>query len=361
MKKKILFLSGSRADYDLILPIHKFINSKKKFQSKLLISGSNLDKKYSNHKKKISNSLEVKINLKFSNKKNFSKILSNYFYKFYKLLYEQKPDLIVILGDRYEALIFAICAKFLNYRIIHIHGGETTMGSLDNVWRDIITKISDYHFVSHKQYASKVIKISAKSKTVFNLGAIGSFNLKNYKNPKIYVNTKYKKKILVSYHSSTMSISKSRKDFLELLKALSCFREYLILFTYPGHDLDSDFIINNLKKFNKINSNAILLKKAEKFNYKDLLLSFDVLVGNSSSGIIEAPCAKIPTINIGDRQKGRIAGPSVYNVKGDSKKIYHTINKVINKKKINFKNPYYKKNILNRMYSIISRICNNKL
>ena len=175
------------------------------------------------------------------------------------------------------------------------------------------------------------------------------------------MNTKYRKKILVSYHSSTMSISKSRKDFLELLKALSNYKEYLILFTYPGHDLDSDFIINHLKKFKKLHSNVILLKKAQIFNYKDLLFSFDILVGNSSSGIIEAPSANIPTINIGDRQKGRIAGPSVFNVKGDSKKIYHIINKVINNKKINFKNPYYKKNILKKMYSIISKICNNKL
>ncbi len=312
-------------------------------------------------KKKFSKSLKVKINLKYSDKKNFSKIFSNYFHKFFKLLYEQKPNLVIILGDRYEALIFAICAKFLNFRIVHLHGGETTKGSLDNIWRDIITKISDYHFVSHKQHLNKVVKISRNSKTVFNLGAIGSFNLKNYKNPKIYMNTKYRKKILVSYHSSTMSISKSRKDFLELLKALSNYKEYLILFTYPGHDLDSDFIINHLKKFKKLHSNVILLKKAQIFNYKDLLFSFDILVGNSSSGIIEAPSANIPTINIGDRQKGRIAGPSVFNVKGDSKKIYHIINKVINNKKINFKNPYYKKNILKKMYSIISKICNNKL
>ena len=361
MKKKILFLSGSRADYDLIFPIYKFIKDKKKFQTKLLITGSNLYKKYSNEKKKFSKSLKVKINLKYSDKKNFSKIFSNYFHKFFKLLYEQKPNLVIILGDRYEALIFAICAKFLNFRIVHLHGGETTKGSLDNIWRDIITKISDYHFVSHKQHLNKVVKISRNSKTVFNLGAIGSFNLKNYKNPKIYMNTKYRKKILVSYHSSTMSISKSRKDFLELLKALSNYKEYLILFTYPGHDLDSDFIINHLKKFKKLHSNVILLKKAQIFNYKDLLFSFDILVGNSSSGIIEAPSANIPTINIGDRQKGRIAGPSVFNVKGDSKKIYHIINKVINNKKINFKNPYYKKNILKKMYSIISKICNNKL
>ena len=361
MKKKILFLSGSRADYDLIFPIYKFIKDKKKFQTKLLITGSNLYKKYSNEKKKFSKSLKVKINLKYSDKKNFSKIFSNYFHKFFKLLYEQKPNFVIILGDRYEALIFAICAKFLNFRIVHLHGGETTKGSLDNIWRDIITKISDYHFVSHKQHLNKVVKISRNSKTVFNLGAIGSFNLKNYKNPKIYMNTKYRKKILVSYHSSTMSISKSRKDFLELLKALSNYKEYLILFTYPGHDLDSDFIINHLKKFKKLHSNVILLKKAQIFNYKDLLFSFDILVGNSSSGIIEAPSANIPTINIGDRQKGRIAGPSVFNVMGDSKKIYNIINKVINNKKINFKNPYYKKNILKKMYSIISKICNNKL
>ena len=139
MKKKLLFLSGSRADYDLIFPIYNFIKDNKKFQTRLIITGSNLDKKYSNNKKKLVDKSisRIKINLEFSDSKNFSKVISNYFYKFYNFLYIQKPDVVVILGDRYETLAFAICAKFLNCKIIHLHGGEITRGSLDDICKRV--------------------------------------------------------------------------------------------------------------------------------------------------------------------------------------------------------------------------------
>ena len=360
MRKKLFFLSGSRADFDLIFPIYKFVNNNQKFQIRLIVTGSNLDIKYSDNKRiSFDKSIfKIRVNLKSSNKKNFSKVISSYFYKFYDFLYIQKPDVVVILGDRYETLAFAICAKFLNCKIIHLHGGETTKGSLDDIWRDMITKLSDYHFTSLDIYKKKVIKVCGKPNTVFNFGSIGAYNIKSLKNFKVFENEKFKKKILVSYHSSTMSISKSRKDFLELLKALSKFKEYLILFTYPGHDLDSDFIIDNMRRFKKLNKNSILIKKATEFNYGELLHNFDILVGNSSSGIIEAPSANIPTINIGDRQKGRVSGPSVYNVKGHNKNIYKMIIKVLSNKKVVFKNPYYKKNILNKMCDKILYICN---
>ena len=362
MKKKLLFLSGSRADYDLIFPIYKFVKVNKKFQTSLIVTGSNLDKKYSNNKKKLANKSisEIKINLEFSDSKNFSKVISNYFYKFYNFLHIQKPDIVVILGDRYETLAFAICAKFFNCKIIHLHGGETTKGSLDDIWRDVITKIADYHFTSLEKYKKKVTQICGKPNTVFNFGSIGAFNIKHLKNIKVFKDKKFKKKILVSYHSSTMSISQSRSDFLELLIPLSKLKEHLILFTYPGHDLDSDFIIDKIKKFKNLNKNCILMKKATNFHYGNLLHNFDILVGNSSSGIIEAPSANIATINIGDRQKGRISGPSVYNVNGNSRNIYKIINKVLKNNKIKFKNPYYKKNILSKMCDKISYICNLK-
>ncbi len=362
MKKKLLFLSGSRADFDLIFPIYKFISDTKKIDTGLILTGTNLDKKYSNKKKIFSNKsiFKIRVNLHSSNSKNFSKVISEYFYKFYEILYKKKPNVVIILGDRYEVLAFAICAKFMNCKIIHLHGGETTKGSLDDIWRDMITKISDYHFTSLDVYKKKVIKICNNPKTVFNFGSIGAYNIKNLKRIKVFKNTKFKKKILVSYHSSTSAITQSRKDLSELLKALSKLKEHLIYFTYPGHDLDSDFIIKNLKKFKKLNKNCILTKNATKFSFGELLHNFDVLVGNSSSGIIEAPSANIPTINIGDRQKGRIAAPSVYNVKGNSKDIYRMIIKVLCVKKVVFRNPYYKKDILSKMSQKISYICNQK-
>jgi UDP-hydrolysing UDP-N-acetyl-D-glucosamine 2-epimerase len=359
MKKKILFFSGSRSDYDLIFPFYKLVKKNRKFITNLLITGTNLDKKYCNNKNNqfLKNKFfKIKVPLKLSDKKNFSKILSKYFLEFYNFLYKTKPDLVIILGDRYEALSFAICAKFCNCKILHLHGGEKTDGSLDNIWRDVITRLSDYHFTSLSSYKKKVQEICRKPGAVFNFGSIGAYNVSNSKCKKIFFNKKVNKKILVSYHSSTSSISQSRKVFLELLKALTKFKKDLILFTYPGHDLDSDFIIKEIEKFKKLNDNCVVIKKATRFNYSDLLNSFDILVGNSSAGIIEAPSARIPTLNIGNRQKGRVFGPSVFNVIGKNDLIYNKINYIFKKAKINFKNPYYKKNVLKNMYSRIIKI-----
>lgn len=349
MKKKTFFLSSSRADFDLISTIYNLLKKNKYLLPKIILTGTNLDKKYTQKKKFLNSNFKINVDLKSSNIKDFSKVLSSYFLKFYNFLYKKKPNVVVILGDRYETLIFAICAKFLDCKIIHIHGGEKTKGSLDNIWRDMITKISDYHFTSLEIYRKRVIKLIDSSKNVFNFGSIGAYNIKNINKKKIFQNIKFKKKILVSYHSSTLSISKSRKDLLEMLAALTKFKECFILFTYPGHDIESDFIIKSLKKFNIVNKNSLLIKKASSYNYADLLYSFDILVGNSSSGIIEAPSAKIPTLNIGDRQKGRVSGPSVFHINGNRKKIYFMIKKILKKKKIIFKNPYYQKNTLKKM------------
>lgn len=360
MKKKIIFFSGSRADFDLIKPIYELLKKNKKYKTNLLVTGTNLDKKYSdeNVNKLKNNFLKIKVNLKSSKKKDFSKIFSEYFNNFFDFLIKFKPSLIVLLGDRYEVLALSIVAKFLNCKVIHLHGGETTKGSLDDVWRNVISILSDFHFTSLNIYKEKVKRISGNYHNVYNLGSIGAYNIKNIKQ-KIIFNKKYPKKILVSYHSATYSISQSRKDFLELLKALSRFKNFLIFFTYPGHDIDSDFLIKKILNFKKKNRNVIFVKKVKKYSYGELLNSFDILVGNSSAGIIEAPSARIPSLNIGNRQMGRISGPSVFNTLGNKKFIFKKINFILNKKKINFHNPYYKKNILKNMYNKIIKIIKN--
>ena len=172
-------------------------------------------------------------------------------------------------------------------------------------------------------------------------------------------NLNFNRKILVSYHSLTVSISKSRKDLNELLKALSIFKNDFILFTYPGHDFDSDYIIKSIKSFNKSNKNSLMIKNAKLFSFSTLLKSFDIFVGNSSAGIIEAPSAKIPTINIGTRQKGRVSGKSIFHVSANKKKISKQIEKVLNLKKISFVNPYYKKKTMIDIHKNILQIIKN--
>ena len=356
MKSKVYFLSGSRADYDLIQSIFLLFQNNRSFEKKLVLTGTNLSKKYSNNQKfSISKRdiLKIYVKLESSSKKDFSKIFSLYFNKFYKLLEKKKPNFVVVLGDRYEALIFTICAKFLNIKIIHFHGGEKTLGSLDNIWRDLISRLSDYHFTSFSSYRDKLVSLGINKKNIFNVGSIGASKVTNFKikNKFIYPNNyRLNKKILVSYHSLTTSLSQSRKDLKELLKALSEFKKNFILFTYPGHDFDSDYIIKSIKNFNKSNKNSLMIKNAKSFSFLTLLKSFDIFVGNSSAGIIEAPSAKIPTINIGNRQKGRICAKSVFHVTAKKQLISNIIKRVQSLKDISFTNPYYKKKTMVNIY-----------
>ena len=365
MKNKVYFFSGSRADYSLIESIFFLFQNNKLFEKKLVLTGTNLSKKYSDNEKfNISQKDIHKIYTKLGNsqKENFSKIMSTYFSQFYRLLEKNKPNCVILLGDRYEALIFGICAKLLNIKIIHFHGGETTLGSLDNIWRDTISKLSDYHFTSLKLYKDKLVSLGINKKKIFNVGSIGVANIAKSKIKKKFIfpnNLNFNRKILVSYHSLTILISQSRKDLNELLNALSSFKKDFILFTYPGHDFDSDYIIRSIKNFNKFNKNSMMIKNAKLFSFPTLLKSFDVFVGNSSAGIIEAPTAKIPTINIGNRQKGRISGKSIFHVPANKKKITKQIEKVLSLKKISFINPYYKKRTMIDIYEKILLIIKN--
>tara|TARA_B110000008_G_scaffold223031_1_gene223679 strand:- start:4213 stop:5313 length:1101 start_codon:yes stop_codon:yes gene_type:complete len=366
MKNKVYFFSGSRADYSLMESVFLLFKKNKSFKKKFVLTGTNLSKKYSDDEKfNISQKdiLKIYVKLENSQKKNFANIFSKYFSHFYKLLEKDKPNCIILLGDRYEALIFAICAKFLNIKIIHFHGGETTLGSLDNTWRDIISRLSDYHFTSLSMYKDKLISNGINKQKIFNIGSVGASNITKFKTKKKFIfpnNYKFQKKILVSYHSLTTSILQSRKDLKEILNALSYFKNNYILFTYPGHDFDSDYIIQNIKIFNKSNRNSQMIKNAKLFAFSGLLKSFDIFIGNSSAGIIEAPSAKIPTINIGNRQKGRICGKSIFHVTAKSKLISTEIKKVLDLKKVSFVNPYYKKktmiNIYKKLLFIIKKI-----
>ena len=215
MKNKVYFFSGSRADYSLIESIFFLFQYNKSLEKKLVITGTNLSKKYSDNEKfDISEKYIHRIYVKLGNsqEKNFSNIFSKYLGQFYKLLEKNKPNYVILLGDRYEALIFGICAKFLNIKIIHFHGGETTLGSLDNTWRDMISRLSDYHFTSLKLYKDKLINMGIDKKKIFNVGSIGVSNISKTKIKKKFTfpnSLNFDRKILVSYHSLTTSISKS--------------------------------------------------------------------------------------------------------------------------------------------------------
>lgn len=370
MKKKtsLSIVSSSRAEYGILKNLISKLKKNKQINLKFIISGSHLDKKYGQtykqiKKDKIKIDHKIYINLGNSINKNIIKNMGLYMTKVSEYLRRSNSKGIILLGDRYEMLSIASAANILNIPIIHIHGGEVTYGSYDDQVRHAITKLSYFHFVSTENAKKRVIRMGEDKKRVFLVGSLGVENLlihrkKNNLN-KIFNFEMKKNKILVSYHSQTNNIKSSRVEFMNLLNALKYFNSYTIIFTYPNHDLDSEFIIKKIKLFIKKNNNSYLFKSLGQENFYECLKSFDCIIGNSSAGIIEAPSAKIPTINIGFRQRGRDMSKSIFSIEGNTLIIKKTINKILKLKKknlINYSNPYYKKNtaklILSRLKSI---------
>lgn len=368
MKQRIIIISSSRADYGILKNLIYKMQIDKSFDMKFVVTGSHLDAKYGNtlkyiYKDKIKIDQKIKIHLGKTTKKNITNNLSKYINKFSNYFDNIKPNAILILGDRYEMLAIAIVANIHNIPIVHLHGGEITEGSYDDQNRHAITKLSFIHFVSTLSAKKRVMQMGENKNNVFHIGSLGVENLINYKKNnslrKIF-NFKLKtKKILVSYHSVTNNIKSSRLDFSNLLKSLKFFQDCTIIFTSPNHDLDSDFITKKINNFLKKNSNAKIIKSLGQENFYECLKSFDCIIGNSSSGIIEAASARIPSINIGDRQIGREKPESIYSIKGDSVLIKKTIEKVFSLKQknlIRYFNPYYKKNSSDLIISELKKI-----
>ena len=372
MKKKILFFTGSRADYGILKPLIKEIIKKNYADIKIAAAGQHFSKTFGNTYKQI---LKDKIKINYKSKISLKKTNLNYIFKYlseslldyYKILNKMKPDLVVILGDRYEVFCFAIASYLLNIRIAHLHGGELTYGAFDDGLRHAITKLSDFHFVSHRVYKKRVIQLGENPKRVFDVGALAMDNI-NKKNiySKKFLLKKFdiktnKKLALVTFHPVTKNNDNYKmqiKKFLDALKEV----DYYYIFTYNNSDtLGKDFI-KKIMKFSNIHKNSKVFKTLGTKLYLSFIKHSDLVVGNSSSGIYEAPALKTVTLNIGNRQQGRIFGSSIINCKNETKEIANKLKKIYNKEiKVNFQNLFYKNNVSGIITHEIKKIIKKKL
>lgn len=372
--KKIVFLSSNRSELDLNLTIIKKLLKIRHLNSIFIITGAHLSKEYGRSKQTIDKNIKIdfklKIDLSDSSKEAISSIIKKLLQEFIAILMKKKPDLVLIIGDRYEAFCLAAAANILDIKILHMHGGEKTEGSLDDIYRHVISKLSHFHCVSHNSYKKRLIQLGEQPKNIFNYGSIGSYNFQNLEKQKLDFFSdykyffKYRNKLVITYNSVSNNLKQSRKDLKSILSALKSFRHFGICFTLPNHDLDANYIRSEIKKFCKKNSNAFFVNHLGKEKFFFFLKNSDIFIGNSSSGIIEAPSAKIPTLNIGNRQLGRLMPPSVFNSKASTKILKNKIKfilKLKSKNKIKYKNIFYKKNILNNLVLLIKNILNNKI
>ena len=371
-KKKICIFTGSRAEYGLLYNLLNKLNKDQSIELQIIVSGSHTSKKFGNTYKEIQNdgfkiSSKIAMNLNSDTPNAICEAMGNGLGKISRSITKLNPDILILLGDRYEALCAAISATINRVPIAHFHGGESTEGLWDESFRHSITKMSQFHFVAHNQYKKKVIQLGENPKNIFTVGGMGVDNIVSLKFlSKIEVEKelkiKYKKKnILVTFHPVTLEVDKSEIYIQNLLKALNFFDDINIIFTMPNSDIDNEII------FKKINEYVLKNKKRASFHvslgrlkYLSVLKYVDAVIGNSSSGLLEAPSFKIATVNIGDRQGGRIKASSVIDSEIDSLSIIRSIKKVYSKKfKLslkNTKNPYGKGNASLRSYKILKKI-----
>jgi GDP/UDP-N,N'-diacetylbacillosamine 2-epimerase (hydrolysing) len=341
--KKIAVITGSRADYDLLYNIIVLIKRSKKLKLQLFVTGAHLKKKYGLSVNQIIRDgfkIKDRINIlqnsdtPYSVLNSISSGIRNFSLSFQKNL----PDLLLVLGDRYEIFSAVISAAHLKIPIAHISGGEASEGSIDESIRHSITKFSHYHFVANKLYENKVVQMGENPKTVFEVGGLGIDNIKNIsflkkKQIEKDLNFKFmKKNILLTYHPVTYLNEK--KNYLELkntLKAIDYFHDFGIIITFPNADFYNQKIIDTLINYSKKNKNAKLYKYLGREKYLSCLKEVDVVVGNSSSGITEAPFLGTPTINIGIRQDGRAKSASVIDTSAIPHLIVKNIKKALSK------------------------------
>ena len=369
-KKKILFITSSRAEYGQFSFLLKKLQKLKKFNFRLIVTGSHLKKNFGNTYKEISKD-KVKIYKKIkihyykddllSVEKSFSLGLK----KFSILLNNFKPNLVILPGDRYEIFAFALACFFNNIPIIHFYGGDTSLGSQDEFYRNSISAMSDYHFVSHKLHVKKLInKFGVLKKNIFNIGAISLDKikyLKLYKKSQIEKILKINlnlKTIVFTYHPVTTNQKKTKKEIDTLLSSLSSLKNINIIFTKPNIDRGHQYIIDKIKLF--CNKDRTRFKLYDSLGYRlyfSLIKNSKIVLGNSSSILYEVPYFKKYSINYGDRQKGRYSGKTVINSDASSSNLQKLIKKYLNKqnpKKIF--NPYFVDNSTKKSFDELKKL-----
>ena len=366
--KKLLYVTGSRAEYGIMRRLLKKLDEDKNIQLDIVVTGMHLMKEYGETFKEVEKDFNVieKIDIEIANSNNYDVLhsMSLAMEKFAKFFLNNKYDTVMLLGDRYEILPVAIASAINNIPLIHIHGGEKTLGNYDEFIRHSITKMSKLHLVATDEYRNRVIQLGENPETVKNVGSLGVANameleLLSKKELENKLGNFSKPYFVVLFHPETITEISLEQQTENLISALNKFKDrYDFVFIGSNSDTGSDKIQKIIKNFvDKNNCKRFLSLK--NYEYFSLLKNSQGLIGNSSSGIIEVPSLKIPTINIGNRQLGRVKGTTIIDCSADTEDILKAIEKSQSesyKKILNESvNPYYQENSLEKYYSEIKK------
>ena len=370
MSKKytVAFATGSRADYGIMKNFLKLLDQDSEIELKILTTGALLDDEYGHQVDLIYQDgfhvdIEVKTNIDTRSDVSIIHMMSEIQENFADYFAQTKLDLLMLLGDRYEMLSVAIAAAMQKIPILHVHGGEATFANYDEFIRHSITKMSLYHYTATDEYRKRVIQLGEQPERVCYLGALGAENcleidLKNV--PDSVTNLQERQYFVVLFHPETLTAENPLVQIEQVLAAVEEHREYQYVFLGTNADTHSDIIRKRVKEFVESKKNAVYFENLHTDAYHYLLKHSIALVGNSSSGIIEAPSLGIYTINIGNRQDGRVRGNSVIDVPCKQKDILDALDKVLEVyATIKPVNPYYKEHTAENYYKKTKQLLEN--
>ncbi|MBL4938139.1 UDP-N-acetylglucosamine 2-epimerase (hydrolyzing) [Clostridium sp. YIM B02515] len=333
--RKIAVVTGTRAEYGLLKNIIRRIKEDTELELQLIVTGTHLSTEYGYTVEEIRKdsfeiSDEIDILMESNNKQAISKAMGIAMLGLSQTFSRLKPDLLLILGDRYEIFAATSVAMAMNIPIAHISGGEITEGAMDEQIRHSITKMAHIHFPGAEAYADNIIRMGEESWRVFNVGDPG---IENVKNTKFLSQEELKEDLgieidkdtlLVTFHPVTLEIDQLHYQVENLLKALKE-TDRKLLITFPNSDNGGKYIINELKKFQATSHKVHLYENLGVRRYLSVLRLCGAVVGNSSSAIVEAPLLKVPVINIGNRQKGRLMANNIIQSSYSSDEIIRSI------------------------------------
>lgn len=357
---RICLFTATRAEYGIMKNLIKKLNTK--YHLDIVVSGTHLEEKYGYTYKFIEEdgfniAKKIPLNIEDTSKVGLGRVISKLGQEINEFFNENNYDLLIILGDRYELLPVVNMALIHNIPICHIHGGEKTLGNYDEMIRHAVTKMSHLHLVAAEEFKNRLLQLGEEESKVHNIGSLGVENI-------LTSNLETKEKLeelldvdlkedyyVIVFHPETLE-NKAEEQITELLAALKN-KGARYFFIGSNADTDSDKIMKKIYEFVEENEKSKIFTSLSSNNYHSLLKYSKGLIGNSSSGIIEAPSLKVATLDIGNRQRGRLKGACIINVPCKSEDILQGIKRL--ETVSDFINPYEKENSSDRAVEIIDR------
>nr|ADI22455.1 UDP-N-acetylglucosamine 2-epimerase [uncultured gamma proteobacterium HF0500_05P21] len=342
MKKKICIVTGTRAEYGQLRRLIELVQKDTNLDLQLLVTGTHLSHEFGYTVNEIENdgfpiTRELEMLISSDTPQSISKSTGLAMISFADAFSELRPNLVVLLGDRYEIFAAATSAYLAQIPIAHLHGGEITQGAFDDAIRHSITKMSWWHFVATAEFKKRVMQLGEDSSRIFVTGGMGVDMIQSVKlleKSELEENLKCRfgeRNLLITYHPETLGAESSKNLFGEIIQALSLLQDTMLFFTAPNSDTDGRIISKMIENYVNKNDNAYYFKSMGTQKFLSTLQYIDGIVGNSSSGITEVPSFKIATINLGDRQKGRPKAESVIDCGIEKTQIFEAIQKIYSK------------------------------